>query len=471
MKTFEHNLAMVLGHSMVWESTRLEVDNGIPQGFYRNGGSPAPTTQEAMAEVMKAYRENIIPMIQQQVAAARQYEPEMQALREQVSPREQQLNLNLYRQFGPQFAQASSEIARQNAEQQALTDLGIVRGTGRELVREAMRTQKEADPEAYRARELALANLERLQGSLLDPNAGLGGGERAEIERSLARENFARGTGATPTATSTVANAMAFGQAGEARRAQRQSAIANAAQLAAGAVQPLSSRIDTFQLTSTGGGCLEASVRHVFFPAQAADLKDSPSARAIAERQDAWKADLPQDDQALWDWLSALDDASRLSLLAHCVSFGVNALYEKPNPYGGNGVSQHGLERRLTQADRLARATGLDMVEAGWRPSVDNYLGRVPKRRIVEAVREGAGDRAAQLIEHLKKAEMGKEAERLLADARWLPEPLRLADTDTSSETAEPEAEASSVDLPAFLSADEEASDEDTEPLPAIAAE
>jgi ParB family chromosome partitioning protein len=229
--------------------------------------------------------------------------------------------------------------------------------------------------------------------------------------------------------------------------------------------------IDTFQRTSTGGGCLEASVRHIFFPAQAADLKDSLSARAIAERQDAWKADLPQDDQALWDWLSALDDSSRLSLLAHCVSFGVNALCEKPNPYGGSGVSQHGLERRLTQADRLARATGLDMVEAGWRPSVDNYLGRVPKRRIVEAVREGAGDRAAQLIEHLKKAEMAKEAERLLADARWLPEPLRLAETDTSSEPGEPESEASSVDLPAFLSGDEEASDEDAEPLPSIAAE
>jgi hypothetical protein len=250
MKTFEHNLAMVLGHSMVWESTRLEVDNGIPLGFFVNGGSPAPTTQESMAEVMKAYRENIIPMIQQQVAAAREYEPAMQTLREQVSPREQQLNLDLYRQFGPQFAQASSDVARQNAEQQALTDLGIVRGTGRDLVREAMRTQKEADPEAYRARELALANLEKLQGSLTDPNAGLSGAERAEIDRSLARENFARGTGATPTATSTVSNALAFGQAGEARKSQRQSAIANAAQLAAGAVQPLSSRIDTFQLTT-----------------------------------------------------------------------------------------------------------------------------------------------------------------------------------------------------------------------------
>ena len=250
MNTFEINLSKVLGHSMVWESTRLEVDNGIPKGFFVNGGSPAATTQESMAEVMKAYRENIIPMIQQQVAAARQYEPEMQKLREEISPKEQALNKRLYEEFGPEFARIGSNIARQNAQAQAETDLGIVSGTGRDLVREAMKTQKEADPEAYRARELALANLEQLQGSLTDPNAGLSGAERAEIDRSLARENFARGTGATPTATSTVSNAMAFGQAGEARKAQRQSAIANAAQLAAGAVQPLSSRIDTFQLTT-----------------------------------------------------------------------------------------------------------------------------------------------------------------------------------------------------------------------------
>ena len=235
---------------MVWESSRLEVDNDIPLGYYRNGSNVIPNTSESMESVMKAYRENLIPMIQNQIAAAKQYEPEMQTLREQISPREQQLNADLYAKYGPQFAKTGSDIARQNAEAQAATDLGVVSGTGRDLVREAMRTQKEADPEAYRARELALSNLENLNRSLTDPNAGLSGAERAEIDRSMARENFARGTGATPTATSTVANAMAFGQAGEARKAQRQSAIANAAQLAAGAVQPLSSRIDTFQLTT-----------------------------------------------------------------------------------------------------------------------------------------------------------------------------------------------------------------------------
>ena len=139
--------------------------------------------------------------------------------------------------------------------------------------------------------------------------------------------------------------------------------------------------LDAFQHSALGA-CLEVSVRHVFFPVQAPDLKDSLSAKAVAERQKAWKAELPKDDDALWDWLSDLDDDRRAALLAHCVSFGVNALYEKGDRYGGPGVSVHGVQQRLAQADRLARAVGLDMVAAGWRPTVDNYLGRVTKPRI-----------------------------------------------------------------------------------------
>jgi len=144
-----------------------------------------------------------------------------------------------------------------------------------------------------------------------------------------------------------------------------------------------------------------------------------------------------------------------MDLLAHCVSFGVNALYEKPNPYSGTGVSQHGLHIRLSQADRLARSTGLDMVAVGWRPTVGNYLGRVTKSRILEAVREGAGDRAADLIGHLKKGDMAKEAERLLAESGWLPEPLRMVDEGIDVDPASAAA-AEADDLPDFLSGDGE---------------
>lgn len=220
-------------------------------------------------------------------------------------------------------------------------------------------------------------------------------------------------------------------------------------------------------------GCMEITVRQPHFGMQASDLGDTPSAKAIDERYDAWKADMPSDEGVLWDWLAALDDASRMALLAHCVSYGVNALYERPNPHSGSGVSEFGLARRLSGADRIARATGFDMVaDAGWRPTVDNYLGRVTKPRILEAVREGAGERAAQLIGHLKKGDMAKEAERLLAETGWLPEPLRLIDPDgevlDGGEDGEGEA------LPDFLAGDgedDEAADTEDEHVVPVAAE
>src|SRR5581483_8171590 len=217
--------------------------------------------------------------------------------------------------------------------------------------------------------------------------------------------------------------------------------------------------LDTFQHAASGN-CLEASVRQVFFSIQPADLKDSPSAKAVAERHEAWKADLPKDEGQLWDWLAVLDDTSRAALLAHCVSFGVNALYEKGDRYGGPGVSVHGVQRRLVQADRLARAVGLDMVEAGWRPTVDNYLGRVTKPRILEAVREAKGEQSAQLIDHLKKADMAKEAERLLEGTGWLPEPLRMSEA-TGADTTDADDGGGEGALPAFLAGDEDSASED----------
>src|SRR5215472_16839216 len=211
--------------------------------------------------------------------------------------------------------------------------------------------------------------------------------------------------------------------------------------------------LDLFQ-RPVSGSCLEAAVRRVYFPIQPDDLNESPSAKAIAERHETWNADLPKDEAALWNWLDALDGLRRSNLLAHCVSFGVNALHEKGDRYGGPGISVHGVQRRLGQADRLARAVGLDMVEAGWRPTVDNYLGRVTKPRILEAVREAKGEQAVQLIDHLKKAEMAREAERLLDGTGWLPEPLRMqhvyAQPPEESGTS-PEAET----LPEFLNDDE----------------
>ena len=186
-------------------------------------------------------------------------------------------------------------------------------------------------------------------------------------------------------------------------------------------------------------------------------------------RHDGWKSRLPEDEADLWDALTAFDGKEQAALFAHCVSSAVNALHEPANRYNEGRVSAHGVRQRLGQADVLARAVGLDMVAAGWKPTVDNYLGRVTKPRILEAVHEAKGEQSARLIDHLKKGDMAREAERLLDGTGWLPEPLRLVEVDAAGQDAVSEAEA----LPEFLATgeDEAAADAEEEQPHIIAAE
>lgn len=224
---------------------------------------------------------------------------------------------------------------------------------------------------------------------------------------------------------------------------------------------------DVFYGGSQYGFAMEVTVRGTTFHAQPEGLRDSICAKAIEARHDSWRKRLPGKVADLWDGLAALTGPEQAELFAHCASFGVNALYERADRYGGR-VSAHSVEQRIAEADRLSGAVGLDMAEAGWRPTVANYLGRVTKPRILEAVREGAGERAAQLIEHLKKGDMATEAERLLAETGWLPEPLRNSAVDAESAAAD--AGEGDEALPDFLASDDEetvADDEEEQHLAA----
>src|SRR5216684_6020799 len=221
--------------------------------------------------------------------------------------------------------------------------------------------------------------------------------------------------------------------------------------------------LTAFYRFASSGSCLEIGLRTPTFPAQALGLRESVSAKAVEARHESWKERLPKSEADLWEALTALDGTAQASLFAHCASFAVNAVYEPANRTNQGRVSAHGVRTRLDQADVLARAVGLDMVQAGWRPTVDNYLGRVTKPRILEAVREAKGEPSAQLIDHLKKADMAKEAERLLDGTGWLPEPLRTQEAEPVVD--EPAAEVDAEALPAFLA------DDDAEPGAAVAEE
>jgi len=193
---------------------------------------------------------------------------------------------------------------------------------------------------------------------------------------------------------------------------------------------------DTFQ-HRYAGACLQVSVfAPQIYNMTPKGLDETVPASSMARRRELWAEALPHDDQALWEWLDGESDDVRAELLAFCVSYGMNAILERPNPFGA-GPTQQGIDTRLKQAMRVAEATDLDLVAIGWRPTADSYLSRVPRPRILEAVREGCGERAAQLIDHLKKGDMVVEAERLLADTGWLPEVLRGPEPVTQNEIGE----------------------------------
>ncbi|MBY5351279.1 ParB/RepB/Spo0J family partition protein [Rhizobium leguminosarum] len=208
--------------------------------------------------------------------------------------------------------------------------------------------------------------------------------------------------------------------------------------------------------------CLEVTLQSARF-SQTPGLGETVWAKEIDQRQEGWGQDLPKDPNDLWDFLIKLDEVSRQALFAHCASLSVNAVIE---PWNKRAWA-------IAHAEQLARSIGFDMVEAGWTPTADNYLGRVTKAHILLAVREAKGDQAAELIGHLKKTDMAREAERLITGCGWLAEPLRMtveegtiesdavAD-EASNESDEPGNISEAQDLPAFLLDEPETSDDDT---------
>ncbi|MER9279557.1 ParB/RepB/Spo0J family partition protein [Mesorhizobium sp. M0522] len=204
--------------------------------------------------------------------------------------------------------------------------------------------------------------------------------------------------------------------------------------------------------------CLEISVKSGSF-SQVEGLAETSWAKEIAERHEAWDRDLPDEAEGLWDFLLGLDDASRKALFAHCVSLTLNAVVEPWNRRA----------KALEHADVLGRSLQFDMVDAGWTPTVE-FLGRLTKARILQAVREARGADSAQLIDHMKKDIMAREAARLLEGSNWLPEPLRLEVDEVATDAGDGVAgdmsdevtlDGDATELPAFLADDADPSSEE----------
>lgn len=192
--------------------------------------------------------------------------------------------------------------------------------------------------------------------------------------------------------------------------------------------------------TFSGNSCLQLTVRKEF-PATAEGLAEWPATKTLDKRARHFQKLMPKEPEMLWDTLSGMDEASLQLLFAHCVSQTVNAVRE---PHVRRTDA-------LRHSEQLGALVGLDMVKVGWTAKADTLFSRMTKPQILDAVREAKGDDTAEMLESLKKEQMAREAERLVAGTGWLPEPLR-ASSGTAVDT-----EALPEELPAFLSNPDEA--------------
>lgn len=214
------------------------------------GGDPqAPTPNESMEQVLKAYQDNlpgflqtantnILPTERAKLQAAQATGPGYAALQQQ-----------LYDTFGPAMSATGSKILEDQALAQAATDSKVLAGPGKELITQALEAQKLADPEYYKTRELASNRLGDLLGSI-DLSGGLSKGENESISRRLAQENQARGTAIAPSQTDVVSGALKFGQAGRQREVENKNLLNSALQTANQAIPAFKSGTDVFQVAT-----------------------------------------------------------------------------------------------------------------------------------------------------------------------------------------------------------------------------
>ncbi len=208
------------------------------------------------------------------------------------------------------------------------------------------------------------------------------------------------------------------------------------------------------------GSCLEVSTISARADHTVQGLDAFRPATALDARREAWAKRLPSEQGAIWEALIDLGPEQRTELFALCAGLSVNAMH---SPFDRRPEA-------LPHADRLAQLVGLDLTR-DWKPTAANYFNRVTKGKILAAVREAKGEDTARLLDSLKKGEMAREAERLMADSGWLPEILRTPGIQTEATAAPAEADGSDVTksdgaeaLPAFLGGAEEASEADALP-------
>jgi ParB family transcriptional regulator, chromosome partitioning protein len=167
--------------------------------------------------------------------------------------------------------------------------------------------------------------------------------------------------------------------------------------------------------------CVQVSTRQAHLDA----ATDSPAVALLEKQKADWLQKLTAAKDQLWLWCLQQDQHTLLKLLAYCVACIVNGIVSKSD------TDNQG--QRCQQANALASALCFDMSK-WFTPTVSNFFSRVSKSRIAEALAE-AGKAVSNETLKLKKAELATFAESEIRGTGWLPEPVRIPQSDRLNST------------------------------------
>lgn len=185
-------------------------------------GSDYSSTQESMADILKAVQENFPDTMR---AVAGTY-PEQAAAEFDVTsaftPKYAQLQYDTLNKEGRQLSELGRELSKEEQLGAAQTELDIAKGIGTETAKTARSLQDLVDPEMAAARTGIGAGVTKSLASV-DPNS-LTDGEMEQIARGLNRTNYVIGS-----PMQDINSAMTFGDALKDRRAEYRDTLSNAA--------------------------------------------------------------------------------------------------------------------------------------------------------------------------------------------------------------------------------------------------
>ena len=145
------------------------------------------------------------------------------------------------------------------------------------------------------------------------------------------------------------------------------------------------------------------------------DDGDCGGSFAFDAERGKWTDRLPADADDLWAWCISQTQDTLLDLLAVSSAHAIDVVRVKGTPEDAP---------RLLHADALTKALQLDM-SAWFRPTAENYFGRVSRTLIMEAMTQAGLPVRTRLWSKMKKVDLAVLAEREMAETGWLPQPLR----------------------------------------------